>query len=99
MEWSDNTKRQFFCYAFIIKFDKNLLFYAALVSEYLMMPPMHKVDDFDACFLQIPDGAKATYCSVTSLIKPNESSPIWQIVQVSEIINQPIEFKCAMHAC
>lgn len=57
------------------------------MSEYLRMPPMHKVDDYDECFLQIPDGAKATYCMVTSLIKPNESSPIWQIVHVSDVIN------------
>lgn len=51
------------------------------------MPPMHKVDDYDDCFLKIPDGAKATYCMVTSLIKPNDSSPIWQIVHVSAMIS------------
>lgn len=60
------------------------MFLCYVVSEYLQMPPMHRVDDYDECFLQIPDGAKATYCMVTSLIKPNESSPIWQIVHVSD---------------
>lgn len=53
------------------------------VSEYLEMPPMHAVDDYDDCFLKIPEGKLATYCMVTSLIKPNDSAPIWKIVEVS----------------
>lgn len=46
------------------------------------MPPMARVDDFDKCFLDIPEGATATYCMVTSLIRPNETSDIWRVVNV-----------------
>lgn len=52
------------------------------MTEYLQMPPMARVDDYDKCFLNIPEGTKATYCMVTSLIKPNETSDIWRIVNV-----------------
>lgn len=52
------------------------------MSEYLQMPPMARVDDYDRCFLDVPEGAKATFCMVTSLIQPNESNHVWQIVNV-----------------
>ncbi|XP_055315466.1 nose resistant to fluoxetine protein 6-like [Sitodiplosis mosellana] len=50
------------------------------MTEYLRMPVMSRMDDYDKCFLDIKPGTKATYCMITSLIKPNESSEIWQIV-------------------
>ncbi|XP_031617702.1 nose resistant to fluoxetine protein 6-like [Contarinia nasturtii] len=50
------------------------------MTEYLRMPPMARMDDYDRCFLDIPEGATATFCMVTSLIKPNESSDIWNII-------------------
>lgn len=55
---------------------------AYIVSEYLQMPPIARMDDYDRCFLDLPEGTKATYCMVTSLIQPNESNHVWQIVNV-----------------
>lgn len=49
------------------------------------MPPMARMDEFARCFLDIPEGATATFCMVTSLIKPNETSDIWRIVNVCTI--------------
>lgn len=49
------------------------------------MPPMARMDDYDRCFLDIPEGATATFCMVTSLIKPNESSDIWNIINVRNV--------------
>lgn len=43
---------------------------------------MFKLDDYDECFLGVPEHKQATYCVVKSLIKPNESSEIWKIVEV-----------------
>lgn len=43
---------------------------------------MGRMDDYDRCFLDIPDGATATFCMVTSLVKPNASSDIWHIIDV-----------------
>lgn len=59
-----------------------MFFEYQIVSEYLRMPPMARLDDFDKCFLDIAPDAKATYCMITSLLKPNESSDIWRIVNV-----------------
>lgn len=50
------------------------------------MPAISRLDDYDKCFLDIEPGAKATYCMITSLIRPNESSEIWQIVDVRTLL-------------
>lgn len=48
----------------------------------MRMPEMFKLDDYDDCFLGAEDNKHATYCVVKSLIKPNQSSEIWKIVEV-----------------
>lgn len=53
-----------------------------IVTEYMRMPEMFKLDDYDDCFLGAEENKHATYCVVKSLIKPNESSEIWKIVEV-----------------
>lgn len=58
------------------------------------MPPMARMDDYDKCFLDVEPGTKATYCMITSLIKPNESSEIWQIVNVRTNFTSNELFKC-----
>lgn len=69
----------------VVKIASNKLIFISncSVSEYLRMPPMARMDDYDRCFLDIPAGATATFCMVTSLIKPNETSDVWRIVNVS----------------
>lgn len=51
----------------------------------MRMPPMARMDEFARCFLDIPEGATATFCMVTSLIKPNETSDVWRIIDVCKI--------------
>lgn len=52
------------------------------VTEYFRMPPIFKLDDYDRCFLTAPPHKEVRYCFTRSLIKPNTSSPIWNIIEV-----------------
>lgn len=56
------------------------------MTEYLLMPPMHELEDFERCLYATPENTKATYCYVRSLIKPNASNPVWQVIEVCEWI-------------
>lgn len=46
------------------------------------MPAISKLDDYDDCFLSVPERKQATYCVIKSLIKPNASSETWKIIEV-----------------
>lgn len=45
------------------------------------MPPLYKFDDYDKCLLEFPE-IKATYCIVKTLIKADNESESWNVIQV-----------------
>lgn len=50
------------------------------VTEYYRMPPKYHVDEYDRCL----DSTEqfALFCGVRTVIKPNPSNEIWEIIQV-----------------
>lgn len=77
-----NSEWSIFC-----RFPQNLelnfiLRFIKIVTEYFRMPPLYLLDDYDRCLQESPD-IKGTYCYVRALIKPNSSSEIWNITNVS----------------
>lgn len=52
------------------------------MSEYYKMPALYKLDDYDKCMLELPN-QRSTYCLVKTVIKPDNDSEIWKIVQVN----------------
>lgn len=59
---------------------------ARTVNNYFRMPPLYQMDDYDRCFGENPPtDEKVVYCFARSQIQPNESSEVWDIIQVSYI--------------
>lgn len=56
------------------------------VNNYFRMPPLYQMDDYDRCFGENPPtDTKVVYCYARSQIQPNESSEVWEIIQVNRI--------------
>lgn len=51
------------------------------VTTYYQMPPMHVYEPYDKCLDERPE-IESLYCIVNVLLEPNNSNPIWNIVQV-----------------
>lgn len=51
------------------------------MTEYLQMPPLYELDDYDVCMKMYPE-RKATYCVVKVLIKPDKDSETWRYIEV-----------------
>lgn len=43
------------------------------------MPPLYLYDDYDRCLDEFP--GRATYCLVDSWIVPNDSAPLWSVIE------------------
>uniref|UniRef100_A0A1Y9J0F2 Acyltransferase 3 domain-containing protein n=1 Tax=Anopheles quadriannulatus TaxID=34691 RepID=A0A1Y9J0F2_ANOQN len=43
------------------------------------MPPLYLYDDYDRCLDEFPE--RATYCLVDSWIVPNDSAPLWSVIE------------------
>lgn len=54
------------------------MFPIVLVTEYYMMPSQYKMDDYTRCMIE--DDA-ALWCATYSIIKPNRSNHIWNIIE------------------
>ncbi|XP_055604206.1 O-acyltransferase like protein-like, partial [Uranotaenia lowii] len=48
------------------------------MTEYYQMPPLHQFENYDHCLRSQPG---ATYCTVKSIIRPNEQSELWKIIE------------------
>uniref|UniRef100_A0A1Q3FMG8 Acyltransferase 3 domain-containing protein n=2 Tax=Culex tarsalis TaxID=7177 RepID=A0A1Q3FMG8_CULTA len=48
------------------------------MSEYYQMPPLFQYESIDKCLRSDPEGA---FCIVKSVVKPDESSPVWRSIQ------------------
>lgn len=46
------------------------------------MPPLYLMDDYDRCLDQGSAKVKAVYCYTRTQIKPNDTSPLWKIIEV-----------------
>ena len=58
-------------------------YFTIIVTSYYEMPPLYKMDDYDRCMEEFSN-KPATYCYVTSVIKPNDSSTLWHTIKVIE---------------
>uniref|UniRef100_A0A182JNH5 Uncharacterized protein n=1 Tax=Anopheles christyi TaxID=43041 RepID=A0A182JNH5_9DIPT len=43
------------------------------------MPPLYLYDDYDRCLEEFP--VRATYCLVDSWIVPNDTNPLWSVIE------------------
>lgn len=57
------------------------------------MPPIFLMDDYDRCLVEGSAKVKAVYCYTRTQIKPNDTSPLWKIIEVNfNIFNLNIVF-------
>lgn len=47
------------------------------------MPPLYLMDDYDRCLDEGSAKLKAVYCYTRTQIKPNDTSPLWKIIEVN----------------
>ncbi|KXJ81468.1 hypothetical protein RP20_CCG019556 [Aedes albopictus] len=45
------------------------------------MPPLAKFDDYDLCMEDVPEGQIATYCVARVVIKPDNGSDLWHLIE------------------
>lgn len=58
-------------------------FISPSVTEYNKMPPLYELEDFDRCMQEkVPKVQKNIYCYTRTQIKPNDTSDLWQYIQV-----------------
>ncbi|EDS31130.1 conserved hypothetical protein [Culex quinquefasciatus] len=50
-------------------------------SEYNRMPPMFVYDQYDECLFSDPDEVVGTYCMVRVVVKPDNASSIWRLIE------------------
>lgn len=51
------------------------------MTEYYKLPKLYKYDDYDRCLQEFD--AKAVYCLIDTVIKPNSTAAIWPLIEVS----------------
>ncbi|XP_065086712.1 nose resistant to fluoxetine protein 6-like [Ochlerotatus camptorhynchus] len=51
------------------------------LSQYHRMPPMAVFDDYDLCMEDVPEGKVATYCIARVVIKPDNGSELWHLIE------------------
>lgn len=57
------------------------------VTEYYRMPPLYQLEDYDRCmFGQAHPEKQGIYCFTKTLIQPNKSLDVWNIIDVSNIV-------------
>lgn len=66
-------------YRSVLFFRKLTSFCLSLVDEYYKMPPMHRQDDFERCLWSKRE--LATYCTVATLVKPDETNAVWNQIE------------------
>uniref|UniRef100_A0A4Y0BK97 Acyl_transf_3 domain-containing protein n=1 Tax=Anopheles funestus TaxID=62324 RepID=A0A4Y0BK97_ANOFN len=49
------------------------------ITAYYQMPPLYLYDDYDRCLEEFP--VRATYCLVDSWIVPNDTIPLWSVIE------------------
>ncbi|XP_035910415.1 nose resistant to fluoxetine protein 6-like [Anopheles stephensi] len=49
------------------------------ITAYYQMPSLYLYDDYDRCLEEFP--ARATYCLVDSWIVPNDTIPLWTVIE------------------
>ncbi|XP_062542301.1 nose resistant to fluoxetine protein 6-like [Armigeres subalbatus] len=50
-------------------------------SEYNRMPRLFEYDHYDDCLYSDPEEVKATYCLVRAVIKPDNGSELWRLIE------------------
>ncbi|XP_062550134.1 nose resistant to fluoxetine protein 6-like [Armigeres subalbatus] len=51
------------------------------LSQYHRMPPLAQFEDYDLCMENVPDGHISTYCVTRVVIKPDNGSELWHLVE------------------
>ncbi|XP_065086708.1 nose resistant to fluoxetine protein 6-like [Ochlerotatus camptorhynchus] len=49
------------------------------MTEYYKLPKLYKYDDYDRCMLEFD--AKAVYCLIDTVIKPNTTAAVWPLIE------------------
>lgn len=50
------------------------------MTEYYQLPQLYVYHDYDRCMVSSSDSVDATYCIVETVIQPNDSSSIWNLI-------------------
>lgn len=51
-------------------------------TDYQQMPALHKLDEYDRCLDDYEFTRPAIYCLVKTVIKPDNDSDVWRLIQV-----------------